>query len=444
MKVHIIACGGAVMHNIALALHNNGFEVSGSDDEIFEPALSRLKNKGLLPEKFGWFSEKINSDLDFIILGMHAKADNPELLKAKEIGLKVYSFPDYIYQHAINKTRIVIAGSHGKTTTTAMVMHALKQNKYEFDYLVGSQLEGFDTMVKFSDAPFMVIEGDEYLTSPIDLVPKFLKYKPHVAMITGIAWDHINVFPTFELYLQQFQLFINTIGNENQLIYFNQDQHLTKLVENSSCKTTEYNTPSYKRDNFKTIIDYNGKNYELSIFGEHNLQNMAGAQLVCEKIGLNGDDFYKSMSSFNGTARRLEKVHESANELIYRDFAHSPSKLKATVKALREQFINEKLICVFELHTFSSLNSEFLKEYKNCLKDCDVAVVYFNPHVFEMKKMQAFTNEQIRAGFNQELTVISDSKKLIEEIENIRGNVMSEKCVYAYMSSGNFDNLKLW
>lgn len=444
MRVHIIACGGAVMHNIALALQNNGFAVSGSDDEIFDPALTRLKNKGLLPEKFGWYPEKITTELDFIILGMHAKADNPELLKAKELGIKIYSFPDYIYQHAIDKTRIVIAGSHGKTTTTAMVMHALKQNNYEFDYLVGSQLEGFDTMVKFSDAKYMVIEGDEYLTSPIDLVPKFLKYKPHIAMITGIAWDHINVFPTFEIYLNQFQLFVETMNETNHLIYFNQDEHLKKIVELSNSKKTGYNTPSFSKENFKTIIHYNGNNYEISVFGEHNLQNMAGAQLVCEKIGINGDAFYKSMTNFSGTARRLEKVYESENEVIYRDFAHSPSKLKATVKALRDQFEKEKLICVFELHTFSSLNSDFLNEYKNCLSNCDEAIVYFNPHVFEMKKMQAFTNEQVKSGFNQDVTVISDSKKLIEEIEKIRGNVINEKCVYAYMSSGNFDNLKLW
>lgn len=444
MKVHIIACGGAVMHNIALALHNNGFEVSGSDDEIFEPALSRLKNKGLLPEKFGWFPNKINSDLDFIVLGMHAKADNPELVKAKELGIKIYSFPDYIYQHAIKKTRIVIAGSHGKTTTTAMVMHALKENKYDFDYLVGSQLEGFDTMVKFSDAPYMVIEGDEYLTSPLDLVPKFLKYKPHVAMITGIAWDHINVFPTFDNYLLQFRKFIDTLEKENDLIYFNQDQHLIGLMEQSHCHKTGYNTPNFIKKGNKTLINFNGNEYEISIFGEHNLQNMAGAQLVCEKIGMSGDQFYSSMTSFNGTARRLEKVYESENEIVYRDFAHSPSKLKATVKALRDQFKSEKLICVFELHTFSSLNSEFLKEYKNCLINSDVAIVYFNPHVFEMKKMQAFTDEQIKDGFNQDLTVISDSKKLIEKIDKIRGNEMNQKCVYAYMSSGNFDNLKLW
>ncbi|NQW42225.1 MAG: peptidoglycan synthetase [Bacteroidetes bacterium] len=387
MNIHIIACGGAVMHNIALALHNLGHTITGSDDEIFEPALSRLKVKGILPEQFGWFPDKINQNLDFIILGMHARADNPELEKAQKIGVKIYSFPEYVYEHSKDKIRIVVGGSHGKTTTTAMIMHVLKSLNKSFDYLVGSQLEGFDTMVKFSDAPLMVIEGDEYLTSTLDPIPKFLKYHPHFAQITGIAWDHINVFPTFKGYVHQFELFANSILPKGKLIYFSEDIELQKIANNTPIENKAYTTPKFEIINHKVVIE-NEKKYELEIFGEHNLQNMEGAKLLCECIGISNDEFYSAMQSFAGTAKRLEKVLDTKDLIIFRDFAHSPSKLKATADAVKQQYADCKILAIFELHTFSSLSKDFLPQFLNCMEKADQSIVYFNPHVFEQKKWQ--------------------------------------------------------
>lgn len=443
MKVHIIACGGAVMHNMAIALHQMGYELSGSDDEIFDPALSRLKRYGLAPETFGWFPEKIDTSLDFVILGMHARKDNPELAKAKELGIKIYSFPEYVYEHAKDKTRIVIGGSHGKTTTTAMIMHVLKVLGKDFDYLVGSQLEGFDTMVKFSDAPIMVIEGDEYLTSALDPVPKFHKYKPQIALLTGIAWDHINVFPTFENYVEQFKIFIDSMNESGQLAYFSGDPILSQLAKEAKLKTVSYNTPHYHIRNGKVIVSLSER-YELEIFGEHNLQNAEGARRVCEMIGIDEKSFYQAMGSFKGTAKRLEKVHESDNLLVFRDFAHSPSKLKATVEAVRSRFSGDTLIAVFELHTFSSLNKNFLPHYQHAMDSADHALVYFNPHVFELKKMEILDSQYIEKSFGDNVEAISDIEKLIEKIRIFRGNVSRGRCVLLLMSSGNFDNAVLW
>lgn len=443
MKIHILACGGAVMHNIAIALHKLGHDITGSDDEIFEPALSRLRSYGICPEAFGWFPEKINTDLDFIILGMHARADNPELLKARELGIKIYSFPEYVYEHAKNKTRIVIGGSHGKTTTTAMIMHVLKTLGKDFDYLVGSQLEGFETMVKFSDAPLVVIEGDEYLTSTLDPVPKFLKYHPHYALITGIAWDHINVFPTFEGYVKQFELFIDSIETGGKLVYFEGDGILKELSSKAKVDTASYTSPHYEVKDGKVVVKNDG-NYALEIFGEHNLQNAEGARLICENIGISGDEFYGALQSFKGTAKRLEKVHSADNLLVFRDFAHSPSKLKATIEAVRQQFPAHKLIAVFELHTFSSLNKNFLPQYQHSMDPADVAIVYFNKHVFEQKKMQEIDPEDIKTNFGERVFAINDTLKLISKIDDSRSNVPEQPCVLLLMSSGNFDNAILW
>jgi UDP-N-acetylmuramate: L-alanyl-gamma-D-glutamyl-meso-diaminopimelate ligase len=443
MKIHILACGGAVMHNIAIALHKLGHQITGSDDEIFEPALSRLKSHGICPEQFGWFPEKINTELDFIILGMHARADNPELLKARELGLKIYSFPEYVFEHARQKTRIVIGGSHGKTTTTAMIMHVLKTLGRDFDYLVGSQLEGFDTMVKFSDAPVMVIEGDEYLTSTLDPVPKFLKYHPHFALITGIAWDHINVFPTFEGYTEQFKLFIDSIGQGGQLVYFGGDPLLSQLASESRVDSVDYHTPRYTIENGKVTI-HGDEDVVLEIFGEHNLQNAEGARLICANIGISGREFYKALSSFRGTAKRLERVFQDEQLTIFRDFAHSPSKLKATVEAVRTQFAESTLMAVFELHTFSSLNKDFLPEYQHAMDPANEAIVYFNPHVFEHKKMQIIDKEDIAKNFGGKVLVLNDTRELIEKIENFKGNVSGRPRVLLLMSSGNFDNASLW
>ncbi len=439
MNIHILACGGAVMHNIALALHNLGHTITGSDDEIFEPALSRLKAKGLLPPTFGWYPEKITTGLDFIILGMHARADNPELARAKELGIKIYSFPDYVYEHAKNKTRLVVAGSHGKTTTTAMIMHVLKELKMDFDYLVGSQLEGFDTMVKFSDAPLMVIEGDEYLTSTLDPVPKFMKYKPHFTQITGIAWDHINVFPTFENYVEQFEKYIATIEPKGQLIYFKNDVHLKQLAEKSGVNSIAYDTPEYTTEN-GTIILKKDKDYPLSVFGDHNLQNMEGARMLCNNIGITDDMFYTAIASFTGTARRLEKVYEEPGLTIIRDFAHSPSKLKATVDAVKQQYHDRKVVAVFELHTFSSLSKHFLPQYDQTMKAADESIVYFNPHVFEMKRMPVLETEEVKKGFGGDIEVINSTSELISKINFHKSNVSNTPCVLLLMSSGNFDN----
>ncbi len=443
MKIHILACGGAVMHNIAIALHKLGHVITGSDDEIFEPALSRLKKHGICPEKFGWFPEKITSDLDFIILGMHARADNPELLQAKTLGIKIYSFPEYVFEHARNKTRLVIGGSHGKTTTTAMIMHVLNTLKRDFDYLVGSQLEGFDTMVKFSDAPLMVIEGDEYLTSTLDPVPKFLKYHPHYAMVTGIAWDHINVFPTFEGYVGQFGLFIDSIEPGGQLVYFKDDAILDGLASKSRVKTVAYKTPAYNIKDGKVVVQKD-KTYELEIFGEHNLQNAEGARVLCENIGISEDEFYEALKSFKGTAKRLEKMHQDEHLTVFRDFAHSPSKLKATIEAVKQQFAGHKLIAVFELHTFSSLNKNFLPQYQHSMDPADEAIVYFNPHVFEQKKMQVIELEDITENFGENVVPINNTEKLISKIRDLRSNVSGPPCVLLLMSSGNFDNAILW
>ena len=424
------------MHNMALALHSMGYQVSGSDDEIFEPALSRLKNKGLLPEKFGWDEKRITPEIDFIILGMHARAENPELIKAKELGLKIYSFPEYVYEHSKNKIRIVVGGSHGKTSTTAMIMHVLKNQNMDFDYLVGSQLKGFEMMVKLSHAPIIVIEGDEYLTSALDLKPKFHWYKPHTAILTGIAWDHINVFPTYDFYVEQFKIFIDSIEPGGTLIYCNEDKDLTQLAKNATCKALPYEVPDHTIKNGTTTLHRNGNDHPLQVFGKHNLLNLQAAMMACETIGINETTFWKAISNFTGAAKRLEKIKDTGDLKIYRDFAHSPSKLNATVKAAVEQFEGFNIIGVFELHTFSSLNADFLKEYKNFMEGLDTAIVYYNSHVFELKKMEMLSPEFVSEQFGG-VMVINDSAILKETIQSrLKG-----KTVLLLMSSGNFDGM---
>ncbi len=438
MRVHFISIGGAVMHNMALELHNLGYAVTGSDDEIFEPALSRLKAKGLLPEKFGWDAQNINEALDFIILGMHARADNPELLKARELGIKIYSFPEYIYEHSKEKTRIVIGGSHGKTSTTAMIMHVLMKCGLDFDYLVGSQLEGFERMVKLSHAPIVIIEGDEYLTSALDLKPKFHWYKPHVAILTGIAWDHINVFPTYSNYLEQFQIFIDSIEPEGTLIYCEEDKDLSELSHKAQCKVRPYGVPTYKIEEGLTVVQCKGQNFPIQVFGKHNLLNLNAASMACETLGIEELNFWKSIASFKGAAKRLEKIWDTPELKVYRDFAHSPSKLSATVKAALEQFEGFKIIGVFELHTFSSLNAEFLKEYKYSMDGLNKGIVYYNTHVFDIKKMKMLEPDRVASEF-ENVEVINDKAVLIDKLKK----ELKEKCVLLLMSSGNFDGLSV-
>ncbi len=438
MKVHFIAIGGSVMHQLAIALHKKGYFVTGSDDEIFEPATSNLKANGILPENFGWFPEKINKDIDAIILGMHAKNDNPELQKAKELGLKIYSFPEYIYQESINKLRVVVGGSHGKTTTTSMIMHVLKVLAKDFDYLVGAKLEGFSQSVNITDAPVIICEGDEYPASAIEKKPKFHFLFPHIAVITGIAWDHINVFPTFDFYLDQFNIFINKIEKGGVLIYNGTDPVLKKLVEEhpSSVKKIGYNIPEHTIINGKTNVVINNENGALSVFGNHNLLNLNAAYLVCKELKIETKDFLKAIANFTGASKRLELLAKNNHTNVYRDFAHAPSKVKATMEAVKQQFPNRKLIAVLELHTFSSLNENFMKEYNGAMDNADVAAVFFSKHALDLKRMPELPKNKVYDGFAKDgLTVINEKK----DLEKWLAQQSYENANLLLMSSGNYD-----
>lgn len=440
MKIHLIAIGGSAMHNMAIALHKKGFEVSGSDDEIFEPSKSRLDKYGILP-KNGWNVNNISKDIDVIILGMHARIDNPELLKAQEIGLRIYSYPEYIYEQCKDKTRIVIGGSHGKTTITSMIMHVLKQNNIDFDYMVGAQIEGFDTMVKLTKkAKYIIIEGDEYLSSPIDMRPKFHLYKPHIALLSGIAWDHINVFPTFENYVSQFEIFVNMIEKDGTLIYFDSDKEIIDIVNKLKLEIEfiAYNSHNHKNIDGITYLQNENADYKMKVFGEHNMQNISGAKYVCNKIGVADTDFYKSMMNFSGAAKRLQLLGKNNNTDIFLDFAHSPSKLKATTKAVSSQYENRKLIACMELHTFSSLKEDFLPQYKNTMKYAEQALVYFNPHTLKHKKLKPITKEQVKQAFaSDNVTVFDNSDTLQSVLKSINWR---EKNLL-FMSSGNFSGI---
>ncbi len=443
MKVHLIAIGGSAMHNMALALHEKGFEVTGSDDEINEPSKTRLKNAGILPAEIGWFPNKITSDIDAIILGMHAREDNPELIKAKELNLKIYSYPEYIYEATKDKIRVVIGGSHGKTTITAMILHVLNFHKMDTDFLVGAQLEGFKTMVKLTnEAPIAVIEGDEYLASPIDRRPKFHLYKPNIAVLSGIAWDHINVFPTFKNYVSQFEIFINLIEPNGTLIYCNEDAELKQLANRTGVSNhldkQSYSIPNHYIKNGVTFLKTESKEIPLQIFGNHNLMNMNAAKLVCNKLGLTDDLFYDAIQSFTGAAKRLELVTKTENFNFYKDFAHSPSKLKATTQAVKHQFENRHIVACMELHTFSSLNENFLAEYNGSMAEADEAIVYFNPHTIAHKKLKEITVEQVLNYFNTpNLKVFTDSLELVNYLKS----KSFANSVLLMMSSGNFDGI---
>jgi UDP-N-acetylmuramate: L-alanyl-gamma-D-glutamyl-meso-diaminopimelate ligase len=441
-KVHLIAIGGSAMHNMALALHEKGFEVSGSDDEINEPSKSRLAKAGILPEVIGWFPDKIKGDLSAVILGMHAREDNPELIRARQMGLKIYSYPEYIYEATKDKTRIVIGGSHGKTTITAMILHVMHYLKIETDFLVGAQLEGFNTMVSLSNtSKYAVIEGDEYLASPIDRRPKFHLYKPNIAIISGIAWDHINVFPTFELYIDQFTKFIHLIEPNGSLVYCAADKVLDdvcKNISNTKIDIMPYSVPKHEILNGTTYLIVNETKIPLQIFGNHNLMNLNGARLVCNKIGILNTQFYEAIQSFKGAAKRLELVFKNDTFNFYKDFAHSPSKLKATTDAVKQQFPNRKIVACMELHTFSSLNEEFLNQYKDSMNLADEAIVYFNPHTIAHKKLKEITTNQVHASFNRkDLKVFTASAALTDYLKAKKWN----KTVLLMMSSGNFDGV---
>ncbi len=442
MNIHFIAIGGSAMHNLAIALNRKGNRVSGSDDEILDPSKSRLAKEGILPETEGWFPDKITGEIDAIILGMHAREDNPELLKAKELGIPVYSYPEYLYEASKDKIRVVIGGSHGKTTITSMILHAAKSLNFPLDYMVGAQLEGYDCMVQLTDsAKYMILEGDEYLSSPIDLRPKFHLYKPNIALLSGIAWDHINVFPTFDHYVDQFRIFIQSIEPNGSLIFNANDSEIVGLVnETNTIKATHpipYKTPSFEVTEEGTCLHVNGNTYPLQIFGDHNLQNLMGAMLVSEQMGINTHDFLTAMSDFTGAGKRLQKVVENASFVMFKDFAHSPSKLKATTAAVKQQYPTKKLIACMELHTFSSLKKEFLPHYNYAMRAADFPLVYFNPQVVAHKKLELISKEDVSQGFGGGVFVANQTQEVLDFISS----KIQEQCVLLMMSSGNFDGV---
>ncbi|BDS15461.1 UDP-N-acetylmuramate--L-alanine ligase [Aureispira anguillae] len=450
MKIHFIAIGGALMHNLALALQQKGYTITGSDDEIYDPSYTRLKNAGLLPAKMGWNIENIKRDLDAVIVGMHARPNNPELLKAQELGLTIYSYPEYIYLQSQHKKRIVVGGSHGKTTTTSMIMHILKHYNIDFDYAVGAQLNGFELMVRLSDAPIIVIEGDEYLSSPIDILPKFLHYHPHIAVLTGVAWDHINVFPTFKKYKKQFKKFIKSIMPNGTLIYYKKDKHLKKMANLAPAQIIAYDTPANDIQEHQTYLrlDYNYSlkaqtdvGIPLQIFGKHNLQNFQAARLVCRELGLSDGQILEAIQAFEGAAKRLETLAKNDQQVIYKDFAHAPSKVKATINAVKGQYADRKLIAVLELHTFSSLNIDFLEEYLGSMGAADTAYVYYNRHTIQMKKLKDIAPKDVEEAFyHPNLTVFTDNEALEATLQK---DIQKQKANVLLMSSGNWGGMDI-
>jgi UDP-N-acetylmuramate: L-alanyl-gamma-D-glutamyl-meso-diaminopimelate ligase len=443
MKVHFIAIGGSAMHNLAIALQKKGYTITGSDDEVFEPSKSRLARFNLLPAQVGWDEANIHEGLDAVILGMHAKADNPELLKAEKLGLKIFSYPEFLYEQSKDKIRVVIGGSHGKTTITAMILHVVRDNGLDCDYMVGAQLEGYDVMVKLSEnARFMILEGDEYLTSPIDRRPKFHLYKPDIALLSGIAWDHINVFPTFENYIEQFISFIHLISPGGTLIYCNEDDELRKISQAArpDIRKIPYSFPDYEVNEGITRIRYKDQEFPLQIFGRHNLLNLNGSRLVCNALGIPDEQFYTSIQRFKGASNRLERIAGNDDTIVFKDFAHSPSKLMATINAVKEQYPGKQLVACMELHTFSSLSPEFLDHYKGCMDAADRAMVYFNPHAVQLKRLPPISIQQVKEGFaNDKIEVFTDSNQLkqtlLQESWHQKNLLM--------MSSGDFDGMDL-
>ena len=441
MNLHFIAIGGSAMHNLAIALHLKGDQISGSDDTIHDPSKSRLAKYGLLPETFGWFPEKINENIDAIILGMHAKKDNLELLKAQELGLKIYSYPEFLYEQSKNKTRVVIGGSHGKTTITSMILHVLNYHERDVDYMVGAQLEGFETMVHLTaENDFIVLEGDEYLSSPIDRRPKFHLYKPNIALLSGIAWDHINVFPTFENYVSQFNIFTDSMVHGGIMVYNEEDTTVKDVVESSEnhIKKYPYQTPKHFIENGITYLETPEGDLPLEIFGTHNLQNLAGAKWICQHMSIDEDDFYEAIASFSGASKRLEKIAENNTSVIFKDFAHSPSKVEATTIAVKNQYENRNVLACLELHTYSSLNAFFLAEYKGALDAADKAVVFYSPDAIKIKQLEEVTSAQIAKAFQRDDLIIYTNP---EEFKDFLFSENLKNMALVLMSSGNYGGL---
>jgi UDP-N-acetylmuramate: L-alanyl-gamma-D-glutamyl-meso-diaminopimelate ligase len=446
MNVHFIAIGGSAMHNLAIALHQKGYHVTGSDDEIFDPARGRLERYGLLPESYGWHPERITPNLDAIVLGMHARADNPELLRAQELGIKIFSYPEYLYEQSKTKTRVVIGGSHGKTTTTAMILHVLQHCGIEADYMVGAQLEGFEVMVRLSEtAKVMVIEGDEYLTSPIDRRPKFHLYKPHVAIVTGIEWDHINVFPTFEIYKDQFAQFVNLIEPGGRLIYCNNDPEVRDVAQKNTrtdIAKQPYDVPPHEVAEGITYLNTAHGRVPLRVFGNHNLLNLTAARYACNSLGVTDEQFDEAIQSFGGASKRLELVKATEHCAVYKDFAHAPSKLRATIAAMKGQYPDRRLVACMELHTFSSLTAEFLKQYAGTMDRADVPFVYYSQHALQLKKLPDLDPDQVRAAFaNERVRVFTDSKQMVDAVVQTFRQSGSQAINLLMMSSGNFDGI---
>jgi UDP-N-acetylmuramate: L-alanyl-gamma-D-glutamyl-meso-diaminopimelate ligase len=441
MKIHFISIGGSVMHQLAIALKRKGYQITGSDDEIFEPAKSNLSKEGILPQEIGWQEHRITGDLDAVILGMHAKADNPELRRATEMGLSIYSFPEYIFQESRNKTRIVVGGSHGKTTTTSMIMHVLRQSGKDFDYLVGARLQGFDQSVKITEAPVIVCEGDEYPASTIEKRPKFHFLFPHIAIITGIAWDHINVFPTFDNYLEQFRIFIDKVEPHGHLIYNDTDPVLRELVDNHTRTDIYYHpyrVPAHSIVDGVTKVSIEGDVTDLKVFGDHNLLNLNAAWLACKELGITSKQFIQSIQSFTGAAKRLELMGKNDSVVFYRDFAHAPSKVKATIDALKNQFPDRHLIAVLELHTFSSLNEAFMTEYEGALDPADDSSVFYSKHALELKRMPDLSKDVVKKGFAKDNLNVFNERS---ELESWLNHLDFKNAVVVFMSSGNYDGL---
>lgn len=443
MRIHFIAIGGSAMHNLALALKDKGYEISGSDDVIFEPSRGRLQAAGLLPSEIGWFPERITEDLDAVIIGMHAKADNPELERASSLNLKTYSYPEFLYEQSKEKTRVVIGGSHGKTTITSMILHVMHYFDREVDFMVGAQLEGFDRMVHLTEEnDFIVLEGDEYLSSPIDRRPKFHLYQPNIALLSGIAWDHINVFPTFENYLEQFEIFLGSIVNGGSITYNQEDQWVKQLVEacDNPIRKFPYETPEYYVEDGTTYLETPEGPMPIEVFGKHNLSNLAGAKWICQQMGIDEEDFYEAISSFKGASKRLELLSSGVKGIAFKDFAHAPSKVKATTNAVKEQYPDKTLLACLELHTYSSLNPTFLREYKGSLDQADTAAVFYSPEALAIKGMQALSEEDIIEAFGRDnLKVFTNAS----DFESFLLDQEVDKNVLLLMSSGNYGGLDL-
>ena len=438
MRIHFIAIGGTAMHSLAIEISKKGHKVTGSDDQIYEPAKSNLKKASLFPRKLGWFSSKISSKIDLIILGMHAKKDNIELKKAQLIGIKIKSYPEFITSISSNKTRVVISGSHGKSSISAMVLHVMKYNNIHIDYVIGSPIKGKKETISLSDNnDFILIEGDEYLSSSLDLKSKFLWYKPHIAIINGISWDHVNVFPTFKLYIDQFKKFILSIREGGVLIYNSFDKILVDLVNNTNhlIKKIAYKDLDYEINKGSTYVEGLEGKIKLNIFGKHNIINLEGARLASQYMGVNEIDFFEAIQSFNGVSGRLELIASGKTSLLYKDFAHAPSKVKATKDAVLEQFKDYRIVTCLELHTYSSLDITFLKNYSDTLEGVDKIIIFYSSKVLKAKNREAISSFQIKESFNNQ------NIELITNLSKLNRNLFSDdfsKTLVLMMSSGNF------